>query len=163
MASSAPASTHAKCTTCSSSHLWMGTCCKQAEMFCLCGHGHFRAAKACQSQSPLNALLPPTTFIMVMILLLTPESTTSVEKLTKSVAHLEANGKIKACKYVCHIHQCHHRRIRKVLPCYQVIVTIKESQVQVFPDTRADVSVMPLSMVTKLGLPLSKTKMCIKP
>ena len=35
MASSAPASTHAKCITCSSSHLWVGTCCIQAEMFCL--------------------------------------------------------------------------------------------------------------------------------
>ena len=36
------------------------------------GNDHFRAAKACQSQSPLNAPLPPTTFMIVMILLLSP-------------------------------------------------------------------------------------------
>ena len=32
-----------------------------------------------------------------------------------------------------------------------------------FADSGANISVMPLSMATKLGLPLSKTKMCIKP
>ena len=33
-------------------------------------------------------------------------STTSVEKQTKSAACLEANDKIKACKYVGHICRC---------------------------------------------------------
>ena len=46
---------------------------------------------------------------------------------------------------------------------FQVNVMIKESPVKVFVDTGAVISVIPLSMATKLGLLLSKTKMCIKP
>ena len=48
-------------------------------------------------------------------------------------------------------------------PRYQVNVIIKENEVQAFADTGADISVMSLRLATKLGLPLQKTKMKIKP
>ena len=142
MSSSAPASTHVKCTTCSSSHCKGGQACAAYKQKCFaCGdHGHFRDAKACQ-KSKFSKRSSATHHIHDSDDSATESSsseesasTTSVEKWTKSVAHLEANDKIKACKYVGHIRRCHYHRIHKVQPRYQVTVMIKESPVQVFAD-----------------------------
>ena len=110
MASSAPASTHAKCTICSSSLLWTGTCCIQLEMFCLWWPWPFQGcqsmpeSKSSKRSSATHHIHDSDDSATESSSSEESESTTSVEELTKSVARLEANGKIKACKYVGHCH-----------------------------------------------------------
>ena len=71
MSSSAPASNHAKCTTCSSSHCKhvLHTSRNVSPMVVMEISGVPKHAK---SQSPLNTLLPPIAFMIVMILPLSP-------------------------------------------------------------------------------------------
>ena len=68
-------------------------------------------------------------------------------------------------RFVAHVRRAVGSRSKpkKVVPRYQVPVVIKETEVAMFADTGADVSVIPKSLADQLDLSLVKTKMRIKP
>ena len=73
--------------------------------------------------------------------------------------------RISKCRYVAHVRRVapNQKKTTSKLSRYQVEVIIKEHRVTVFADTGADVSVISLRQAEKLGLPLQKTKMKLRP
>ena len=75
----------------------------------------------------------------------------------------EHNGSWQSCRHIAHVRRAPCKRKKTKIPRYQVKVIIKEKEVPVFADTGADISVISLSLANTLDLPLTKTKMRIKP
>ena len=156
------------CSKCSSASCDGGKICPARKIVCFkCGKkGHFKGSKACkgrdrqanrvedQSSSPSPAPSCSDTETSEDTTSESEEEIASTKRISRK--HIPARRVSKVRK---------PNKIRQVStkPRYQVQLVINEKTVDAFADTGADISVMSRELANELNLPLSKTKMKLKP
>ena len=75
----------------------------------------------------------------------------------------KSTGRSQKCRFVAAARRTCPTNRKTKKPRYLVEVVINEKRVEMFADTGADISVMPLKKAKELGLALNKTKMKIRP
>lgn len=157
------------CSKCSSKSCDGGKSCPGKNIVCFAckKKGHFKGSKACKVHSnrdkQTNRVEDPYSSE-------DPASSSEVETsdITSSESEDEASTNRISRKHIPARRVGKVRKPNKIRqvsqkPRYQVQVVINEKTVDAFADTGADISVMSRELADKLNLPLSKTKMKIKP
>ena len=154
------------CSNCSSTSCDGGKSCPARKISCFkCGKkGHFKGSKACKRREKQTNRVEDQSSST------TSASSSDIETSEESPSDSEEEASTKRIsrKHVPARRVGKMRKpnsIRQVSnkPRYQVQLVINEKTVDAFADTGADISVMSRELANELNLPLSKTKMKIKP
>ena len=162
------------CRNCKGSRCSGGNLCSAASKECFdCGkRGHVRGSLACsgkrdgssrQSSKKKNNRRVGSDS--------TKEADASSESVGESESDSEeelikrlAEKRIAKSRLIAHVRRVSPKaRIRKSSSRFEVQVMVKEKAIKAFADTGADVSVMSLETANELNLPLTKTKLKLRP
>ena len=153
-----------QCGNCSNKACTGGARCfaQGRECFDCGGKNHLKGAKNCKKKSGKEKPLRKTD----------KQSSDSCSSSNSSSEDDDSDVKrvtaqISPARFVAHVRRSRansrQKPSQKTGSRYQVPVVIKEKVMLMFADTDADISVMSKSMSDELGLPLTKTRMRIKP
>ena len=156
-----------KCRNCSNKACLGGDRCfaQGRECFACGGKDHFKGSENCKQKKDHKSRKPKKSKDKTMRVKDNGSDNSSGSDSSSSDSESEVHRvAIHPARFVAHVRRSERKtRHPKKTSRYQVPVVIKEKKLLMFADTGADISILSKQTADDLNLPLTKTKMKIKP